>query len=154
MHLRYGYSKRLRVPSATVAKKWSDEEKQELAVFVQTLFVLSPFRSWAEFAKVADVHPVSISRWQQGQDAPEGYNLLKLLRASGAFDLLQAAAQQRDKERLHDPPEELAEVAVALLEEIRAGFAAIGDRLAALETERTAEAAPPAPKASRKRKAG
>lgn len=137
-----------------MAKKWSDEEKQELASLVQTLYLISPFRSWAEFARVAGVHPVSISRWQQGQDAPEGYNLLRLLRASGAEALLVAAANRAETTGTPDYPAELEDAAIAVIEEVRSGFGRLSDRLDRLEKQHTPAARRSPAKASRKRQAG
>lgn len=78
-----------------MAKTWSDEEKAELADLVRLLYGIAPVRTWAQFAEIAGVHPVSLSRWQQGKDAPEGYNVLRLLKASGGLDLLRAAADRK-----------------------------------------------------------
>ncbi len=103
-----------------MAKKWTPAEKQELADLVLLLFELSSFRTWEEFASAAGVHPVSISNWQSARSAPEGYNVLRLLRASGALARLQASAALSAEDRNDSRPE--ARTVQAILSEVRSGF--------------------------------
>jgi transcriptional regulator with XRE-family HTH domain len=129
-----------------MAKGWTQAQKDELAELIQMLFAMTPFRSWAEFAREAEVSTVSMSRWQTGQDALEGYNLLKLLRASGALEVLRAEAERRTQPQAPDRPQELEEVAAAMLEEVRRGFDEIRTALANPQTPAEPQSVPTAPR--------
>lgn len=136
-----------------MAKAWTPDEKRELAELVRLLFALSPYRTWDEFAAVAGVSPVSISRWQSALTAPEGYNVLKLLRGSGALEALRAEVTRREKGAQSDRPEDLEAVVTAVTAEVQAGFQKIADILDQ-DAARTPAAPQPAPRVPRKRKAG
>jgi len=62
------------------------EQRQEVARFVRELYARSGCATWDRFAKRASVHAVQVSDWQRGRSVPDGYNLLKLIRASGLLE--------------------------------------------------------------------
>lgn len=57
-------------------------EAKEVAAFVRRLYEESGFTSWGEFARSAGVSPATMSDWKRAENAPSGYSLLKLIRAS------------------------------------------------------------------------
>lgn len=52
-------------------------------MFVRELYERSEAATWAEFATRAGVNPVQLSRWQSGASVPDGYNLVRLIKAVG-----------------------------------------------------------------------
>jgi transcriptional regulator with XRE-family HTH domain len=57
-----------------------------MAQFIRDLYQRSGCSTWDQFAARAGVHAVQISDWQRGEHIPDGYNLLKLIHASGILD--------------------------------------------------------------------
>lgn len=112
-----------------MAKKWTDEEKKETAAFVTMLYGLAPVRTQAELAAIAGVHPVQVSRWMTASDMPEGYNLVRLLKASGAMALLQDAADHKAR----GVPDVRPRALVDALTELQKQVASMMEVLAALE---------------------
>jgi transcriptional regulator with XRE-family HTH domain len=68
-----------------VAEMRKLEQRQEIALFIQELYRRSGCRTWDQFAVRAGVHAVQISDWQRGEHVPDGYNLLKLIRAANVL---------------------------------------------------------------------
>lgn len=58
----------------------SDEERAELAQFIDHLFEMSRHKTWVSFAGGAGVHWAQISDWHTGKVVPEGWNLYRLIR--------------------------------------------------------------------------
>ncbi len=63
----------------------SEDQRRDIAAFVQWLYETSSCASWAEFAERAGVHPVQVSEWQLGKVVPDGHNLIRLIRAAGVL---------------------------------------------------------------------
>jgi transcriptional regulator with XRE-family HTH domain len=81
------------------------EQRKEVAQFIRDLYRRSGCATWEEFAVRAGVHAVQISDWQRGEHVPDGYNLLKLIRAA---DVL-SAEEQSPPHPLIDSIEHLVE---------------------------------------------
>lgn len=62
-----------------MAAKRTDEQKAQVAAFVQQLFALSGAPSWQEFARRAGVWSPNLSEWQTGTAIPDGWNLYSLI---------------------------------------------------------------------------
>ncbi len=62
-----------------MAAKRTDEQKAQVAAFVQQLFRLSGAPSWQEFARRAGVWSPNLSEWQTGTAIPDGWNLYSLV---------------------------------------------------------------------------
>lgn len=62
----------------------SERQRQidEVAVYLQVLYGLAGFKSWAEWARQAGLLASTLSDYQRGKNAPNGYNLLRLMQAA------------------------------------------------------------------------
>ena len=58
------------------------EQRAEVAAFVDWLYEKGNFDSWAAFSRQAEVPWGSLSDWHRGVNVPDGYNMLKLIRAA------------------------------------------------------------------------
>lgn len=104
-----------------MAVRRSALQKQALAAFVHTLYEQSPYVTWADFARAADVHPVNISDWQRAQTAPDGWNLYKLIKAAGGAPAALAALPRDDQAAIAESLEELASMIRLVLQALGTG---------------------------------
>lgn len=67
-----------------MAPKTAEKRRQnaEVAEFVRALYEASGFGSWGEYARAIGKAPATISDWSRGENAPGGYNLLRLIHAA------------------------------------------------------------------------
>jgi transcriptional regulator with XRE-family HTH domain len=113
----------------SVAVKRSKRQRDELAAFVVELLERSGAATQTEFAERAGVSWASLSGWKTGRIVPDGYNLLRLIRAAGLAAT--PAASLTDSET------------AAALEHIREGLDALRSSVELALTRREAGAPPP-----------
>lgn len=66
-----------------MAVQRSPAELKEMAVFVHQLYERSGCARWNEFADRAGLPSEMVSRYANARAMPDGYNLLRLIRAAG-----------------------------------------------------------------------
>lgn len=94
-----------------MAARRSPKQRAEVAKFIDELFETSTSETWAEFASAAGVHWASLSDWHTGKSVPDGYNLLRLIRAAGVSpEAVTQLADGHDLESLLGRLEGLASV--------------------------------------------
>lgn len=128
---------------------------EEVREFVRLLYSLSRCDEQQDFAKASGVHPVSLSKWitpdpKDGKlPAPDAYNLVRLLRGSGAMDLLQAAA---DPSAAQGSEPDLVEVRQVVGEILKNQILMMEDVTAIRTAQRPAGTAQPKPGNARAQK--
>lgn len=88
-------------------------EAAEVAAFVRELYEGSTFESWGEFGRAAGLSASTMSDYKRAENAPDGYRLLKLIRAAGWKEA--QAPDQLDR-RLEAIEKAVLQVDEALLE--------------------------------------
>lgn len=65
-----------------MARRLSEPQAAALSAFVQALYGIGGFASWADFAREAGYHPTSMSDLKNGKSGIDGPNLLALIEAA------------------------------------------------------------------------
>lgn len=110
-----------------VARPRTDQEKQVVASFVRDLFRASGYKTAEEWGSRAGVWGSNLSEYQSGKAMPDGYNLLRLMRAAGvelrgrdeAVDLPEGMAPRVPQAELPTAVGELLDWQTTAIEQLR-----------------------------------
>lgn len=127
-----------------MARKLDRAQLREFAAFLEELAQLGDWQTDAEWSRKAGVHAVNLSEARTGKSQTDGYNLLKLIRATAERTGAPVADVALSASRAADP---LAALEATLGEfakasDVRAGFETLRAAIDRLATARTREAGP------------